>query len=132
LLGLELTTGALAVENEVRGGETASGVLVPALVVPLAGDRVSFRIETEPGQVVEDRLFVLRAVPPPVVVLEPDDHLSTEGPGHSPDVHGVHRVSEVEVSGHAGRETGPERGWAEGATVGQVGGHPGNLVSPFY
>lgn len=65
--------------------------------------------EPEPREILEQRDFVHRSTPDPVVVLEAKEYSGSHGSGDPPDIDGVRDVSKMEVAGWGRGEAGDER-----------------------
>ncbi len=70
--------------------------LVP---IALAHNRVAalVRDEAEPVEIVEQRCLEMRPAADAVVILDAQQHASTPRASHTPDIDGVHDVTEVQV-----------------------------------
>ena len=93
----------------------AVALAVGRRTAPELAGAADVRLESEPLQVLQRGGFVLGPASAPIVVLHPQQHATAERPGDAPDVDRVGDVTQVQVSGGAGRETGERsRGKARG------------------
>ena len=81
---------------------------LPPLAIPPAkgGRRKDVRLNAEPIELVEQRLFELRPAALPVVVLDAQQHVTVERARESPHEHGVHDMADVQVSRRRRSESG--------------------------
>jgi hypothetical protein len=73
--------------------------------VPLAG-RAQVGYQSQPGEVLEQRLLVFRPASAAVVILDPEQHPAIERARESPHPDGIHDVAKMEVARGTGREAG--------------------------
>jgi hypothetical protein len=78
--------------------------------------------EPEPAQIIENRALELRSASLAIVVLDSEEDTATGGPRHSPDVDGVHNVTEVKKAGGRWGEAGNDHGLrALGSSISGLG-----------